>query len=230
MMMVIFHLLFDLSFFSIAPVNVQTGLWRFFGYATAALFIMIAGTAAVIRLERTPPGTPALQQAAPLLRRGLFLIGIGCLISLVTWIFLRGEGYVVFGILHLIGVSTMLAPLCVRLRSAVLIPGLLLILAGWYLPLPAGPIWAVWAGIHPPDFFSVDYTPLIPWLGVYLTGMAGGVFLYPRGRRSFPLPSRLAPFLAFPALPGRHTLLIYLAHQPLLLALLMVMTGSIPGW
>ncbi|MCK4268896.1 MAG: DUF1624 domain-containing protein, partial [Methanogenium sp.] len=43
LMMVIFHIFFDLSFFGIADMGVHSGFWRGFGYLTAILFVFIAG-------------------------------------------------------------------------------------------------------------------------------------------------------------------------------------------
>jgi uncharacterized membrane protein len=229
-MMVLFHLVFDLSFFSLYPVDVQHGFWRYFGYTTASLFVLIAGIAIMIRGCRIPPGTPFLRKYIPFLKRGIFLILIGTGITLATYIFLQGEGYVVFGILHLIGLATILAPFFFRLKQFVLIPGGLLILAGWCIPLPHGPLWLVFAGIHPPGFFSVDYTPLIPWLGVFFAGMAAGSWLYPGGTRSFHIPDQVNSLIRIPAVPGRHSLGIYLIHQPILLAILFMVSGKIPGF
>ena len=66
------------------------------------------------------------------------------------------------------------------------------------------------------SFFSTDYFPLIPWFFLYLTGYflfrighqnGWNVRLFARGR--FPLLNAL----------GRHSLLIYLLHQPVLYGL-----------
>lgn len=57
--------------------------------------------------------------------------------------------------------------------------------------------------------------PLLPWFGVVLWGMVAGAWLAARGGagiRPSSLPGRLLVWL------GRHSLLIYLMHQPLLMA------------
>lgn len=225
-MMVIFHLVFDLSYFSLCPIEVSSGFWRYFGYSTAALFVLIAGVAVSIRSVRIPREDSLFLIALPFIRRGFFLIVIGAGITLVTWIYLQGTGYIIFGILHLIGTATILAPFFFRLKRVVIIPGILLILAGWLETLPEGPIWLVFTGIHPAGFYSVDYTPLIPWFGVFLVGMAAGYQLYPEGKRAFLLSPRFERFFLLPAYPGRHSLMIYLVHQPVLIGLLMVLSGK----
>ena len=226
-MMVVFHFAFDLSFFSLYPIELQSGFWRYFGYSTASLFVFIAGVAVAIKSGRSPPGASFFLTAVPFIRRGAFLLATGVGITLVTYVYLQGSGYVVFGILHLIGTSTILAPLFFRFRTRVVVPGVLLVLAGWLLPIPDGPLWLVWAGIHPSVFYSVDYTPLLPWMGIFLIGMAAGFRYYPEGVRSFWISPNVEHLLSFPAIPGRYSLLIYLIHQPVLIALLMVLSGKI---
>lgn len=229
LMMIVFHLIFDLSFFSLYPVDIQRGFWRYFGYATASLFVSIAGVAVMIRGSRIPPDSSGFIIFLPFLKRGFFLIIVGLGITLVTYIFLQGQGYVVFGILHLIGVSTILAPLFFRIQRFAVLPGVLLVLAGWLIPLSDGPFWLLWVGVCPPGFYSVDYTPLIPWFGVFLIGMGAGSWLYPEGIRSVQIPDRLIRHLSLLTLTGRHSLIIYLIHQPVLLVILGALTGKIPG-
>lgn len=229
LMMVLFHLIFDLSFFSLYPVDIQQGFWRYFGYTTASFFISVAGVAVMIRSSRLSPDSSGINFFSPFMKRGMFLIAVGFGITLVTYIFLQGQGYVIFGILHLIGVSTILAPFFFRIGKFGVIPGILLIIIGWVVPLPLGPFWLIWVGVHPAGFYSVDYTPLIPWFGVFLIGMAAGSWIYPGGKRSFQISERVTRKLRILTLPGRHSLVIYLIHQPVLLLILGALTGKIPG-
>jgi len=228
-MMVLFHLVFDLSFFSLFPVDVQHGFWRYFGYATAIFFVSIAGVAVMIRGSRVSSESSGIALFLLFFKRGFFLIGIGIGITLATYVFLQGQGYVVFGILHLIGVSTILAPFFFRFRQWVVVPGSLLILLEWLIPLPNGPFWLIWIGVTPPGFYSVDYTPLIPWFGIFLIGMGIGSWVYPEGKRLFQVSDRVLSLLKYPALLGRHSLLIYLVHQPIIIAILAIFSGKIPG-
>jgi uncharacterized membrane protein len=70
-----------------------------------------------------------------------------------------------------------------------------------------------------------DYYPVLPWFGVALLGVWAGHLLYPGGRRRFPLPARAAQASGvFPlrqlAFLGRHSLLFYLVHQPVIMGIL----------
>jgi uncharacterized membrane protein len=231
LMMILFHTLFDLSFFQVYPVNVSTGFWRYFAFATASLFLFIVGISLTIshaREEGRLAGDAKRRSriAIKYLKRGTWIFACGLLVTLATWLYL-GEGFVVFGILHLIGVSIMLAPLFFRFGRANVVLGAFVIAAGISLIAAGanGPIFLVWLGISPVSFNSVDYTPLLPWFGVVLAGMGIGEYLYPDGIRSFSR-SGIPPTVSAPlALLGRHSLAIYLVHQPVILLILQVVTA-----
>ena len=82
-------------------------------------------------------------------------------------------------------------------------------------------IFCAWAFVT-----SAHGLPLLPWFGVVLIGLFFGNVIYADGRRSSSLPNK-APLVARPLLPpGRNSLFIYLIHQPIVIALL-VLTGII---
>jgi uncharacterized membrane protein len=225
LMMVVFHILFDLDFFSVYPVNVSTGFWRYFGYATASLFLLIAGVSLAISHARAARYLSGAALAKKFLLRGAGIFCLGLLITLVTWWYLH-EGFIIFGILHLIGVSVMISPLFFRFKKWNAVLGVFCIPLGWYLATQTGPLWLLALGLHPALFWTVDYTPLFPWFGLVLIGMALGEYFYPGGERriSFPtLPEVVSAPLAF---LGQHSLLIYLVHQPVILLCLYLFTGA----
>jgi uncharacterized membrane protein len=134
------------------------------------------------------------------------------------------QAFVVFGILHLIGVSIILAYPFMRLGLWNLPIGLAIIAAGaviarYTVDFP----WLIWLGLRYDGFASVDYFPLLPWFGVVLIGLAIGDLAYGRGRRpDLPDLSGAPPTRALGWL-GRHSLTIYLIHQPLLVAALLAL-------
>lgn len=229
LMMIVFHTVFDLSFFAIVPVDAGTGFWRYFAYATAAFFLLIVGISLVISHDRAAVKLSGFPLAQKFLLRGAGIVALGLLVTLATWLYLP-QGYVIFGILHLIGVSVMLSPLFFRFRAWNIPAGILCILIGWFvtsrISLSSPPLVLLPFGIHAPAFWSVDYTPLFPWLGVVLIGMGVGAFLYAGGTRHFtlkPLPDLFVRPLSF---LGRHSLVIYLVHQPVIILLLAAVTGT----
>jgi uncharacterized membrane protein len=221
-MMILYHLFVDLSFLGISGPDPFSGPLKVFGLATASLFILVAGVSAHIKAERTINNR---RWYLSFLKRGMELIFIGFGITLVTYWFLNGEGYVLFGILHLIGLSLLLTPFFYRLGRYNIIPVVCIFLYSWFFILPFGPLWMVPTGIHPAEFVSVDYTPVIPWMSVFLIGFLSGGFLFPYGNHRWDLKikaEKIRYFLPF-IITGRHSLIIYLVHQPLLVLILMLL-------
>ncbi len=219
-MMVLYHLLFTIWYLGMAPIEVLSGSWRVFAYVTASLFIGIAGLSLTLAAAaRRRRGATARENAIAQARRGLYIFGWGLVITAVTLIVLQ-QGAIVFGVLHLIGLGTILAiPLMDRPHAALAI-GAACVILGPVVSAIRGPPWLIPLGFYPPDFVSLDYVPLVPWFGVLLLGVVAGHALFPRGERRYavpPLPSWTAPVLW----AGRHTLAIYLIHEPVILAVLL---------
>lgn len=222
LMMVLYHFLFDLSFFGIADVEVHTGVWKLFALATASLFIALAGLSLPISYARRKDRLAGRALWMDYARRGGKIFMYGLLVTLATWLYL-GDGFVVFGILHLIGLAIIVAPFFLRFGLWNLPLGLAFLLAAVPLAGVYGPYWLLWLGVHPAAFYSVDYVPVVPWLGMALIGMGIGFWLYPDGKRRFGFPEvhrRWADLLSF---SGRNSLFIYLVHQPVILGLLMAL-------
>lgn len=71
-------------------------------------------------------------------------------------------------------------------------------------------------GLHRPDFFSADYFPLIPNLFLFLAGTFIGVYAEAKSFPKFTYEKRSA-LLSF---LGRHALIIYILHQPIIYGVL----------
>jgi len=224
-MMVIFHFVFDLSFLGIAPIEISTGFWRYFAYATASLFLLIAGVSLTISHARAMLHFDRKEILQKYFFRGAGIFCCGLLVTIVTWVYVP-EGFVIFGILHLIGVAVMLSPLFFRFRYWNAVIGIVFILTGWILATIPGPLWLLAFGIHPLTFWSVDYTPVFPWMGLVLIGMATGEFAYPGGKPRWVLPHLPERAIVPLVFLGRHSLVIYLVHQPLLFLVLYLVTGA----
>jgi uncharacterized membrane protein len=224
LMMVIFHTVFDISFFGIAPWDVSTGFWRYFAYLTASLFLLVVGVSLIVSHARACETISGLALALKFVYRGAFIFALGMLVTLGTWLYL-GEGFVIFGILHLIGISILLSPLFFRFRAWNILLGIVCIAIGLLVINNPGPVYLLPLGIHPFGFTSVDYTPLFPWFGMVLTGMGIGEILYTDGVRKFSAPHIPALIVTPLSFLGRYSLLIYLLHQPIIILLLAAVTG-----
>ena len=94
--------------------------------------------------------------------------------------------------------------------------GLVLIALPLIFASPAfNPPWLIWLGLNTLDPATLDWRPLMPWGGVVLVGLGlGRLAPRPPAWRARPAPIRGLAFA------GRHSLAIYLIHQPILIGLL----------
>ena len=221
-MMIAFHVLFDVSYFGASTFNVHSGFWFYFARATATIFLLLVGISLTLSYSRALHVKKSEQKLSrKYLTRGLKIFSWGLVITVVTWIFMR-EGFVVFGILHLIGISIIVAYPLLKLRYENLVLGGVFIALGMLLKnVTVTMPWLLWLGLKPHEFYSVDYFPLVPWFGVVPIGVFLGNVLYTNYTRNFRLQdlSQVAGIRSLSFL-GRHSLLIYLIHQPVLITVL----------
>lgn len=203
-MMVIYHLMFDLNYFGVTDAVFTNPFWFYFQRVTASLFIVLVGVSLTLsvgqsRRQRVPERVIFKR----LVGRGLRIFAWGMLVTLVTAFVFGPQLAVKFGILHFIGVATILVWPFLRLKWFNLIAWLGLLLAGqWLQTVTAGSEWWIWLGWQPANHTYVDYFPLMPWFGVVLLGVFLGNLLYPEGIRRFPLTELSAAPHLFIAFPG----------------------------
>jgi len=214
-MMILFHALYDLDYFS-GTADVHSGIWPLFAKATASIFLLLVGVSLTISSARAKmKGDDSFPRY---LRRGARIFCWGMAVTFST-ILVLGEGYVVFGVLHLIGISIILSYPLLRWPHVGLVIGTVVISAGLLLQrFSFGSPWLLWLGFVPSSFYSVDYFPLLPWFGVVAVGIFLGDLLYPEGVRRVQLPDISVRFPVKQICSiGRNSLPIYLIHQPILI-------------
>lgn len=166
------------------------------------------------------------------LRRGLLLAAVAVGMSAVLYVTMP-DSMIWFGVLHLLAVCILLFTATRSAIERIPMPvGVLVCIAlfllthqlpladgagyfgyrGWFmLPTPDLGAWAYPIGMGYAD--GMDYFPLLPWMFVFF----GGAFL---GKRTDRLPAfcyrRHVRPLAF---LGRHALIVYLVHQPVIYGL-----------
>lgn len=221
--MVFFHLMWDLWFFGLTDQNIASARWQAFARSIGSTFIFVMGLSLALTAYRLRMRDRSFARWA--LRRSAIVFAYGMVISAATFLFV-GSGWVRFGILHHAGAAIVFSILFVDLRwwiNMLLGAGVLVI--GAYLNTLSAPIpWLIPIGVVSPGVIMVDYYPLLPWFGMALLGIAAGKALYPKGQRRFAMPdlSASAPIRAL-GLMGRHSLLIYLVHQPILIGALLLL-------
>lgn len=222
-MVALYHLIYDLDNFGGYGIESTSGFWGVFADVSAFMFVFLVGLSLTLSHARAGAATGTGVPFAKYLRRGLRIFAYGMLITLIFWAL--NFGAVIIGILQLIGLSIILAYPFMRLKFANLFAGLLVIAAGTYIQskdLVADGVTGVLLaplGILPEGLFMPDYRPLLPWFGVVLLGIFFGNVFYLAWRRG--RPATAAPSYTVPLnFLGRHTLFIYLVHQPIIIAAL----------
>lgn len=220
-LMVAYHFFFDLYYFGIFPVNLNSPLIWIFARSTAFIFILVVGISLSLSHSRTKirnKGFSNTSMFKKYLKRGSKLFALGLLITLVTWVFIPAD-FIVFGVLHFIGLAIILEyPFLDKKYLNLSIGGVLLGLGIFITQFYFQEPWLLWIGLKPSGFTTVDYFPLLPWLGVVSMGIFLGNTLYANYERQFLWPElsrhkiiKLSSFL------GRHSLFIYLIHQTILI-------------
>lgn len=164
------------------------------------------------------------------LKRGLIVFGSGILITFVT-LLVMPESRVIFGVLTLIGSCMLLLipmeKLLLKLRAEIGLAGSFLLFllfrnvntgylgsGNWnILKLPDGfyeNLFTTYLGFPQKGFFSADYFSLLPWFFLFLTGF----YLYQLVQKNHMMEKLFSWRVPGFDVIGRHSLLIYLLHQP----------------
>ncbi|WP_018406492.1 heparan-alpha-glucosaminide N-acetyltransferase [Methylocystis rosea] len=227
--MVVFHVIWDLAHFGYAPANLPwSAPVRIFGHSIAFAFLFIAGVALVLA-NRDSMRWPAFWRRFALIAAAAALVTAGTYALFPT-------SYVFFGILHCIAAASLIAvPFLFAPWPIAFACGAFFLLGGEFFASSAfNADWLQWIGLSTSEPMTQDWRPLFPWAGALLLGVAAAKLALPvygnragvSGEGANPLPTRSKrewlPFL------GRHSLLIYLAHQPALFALFMGLAYLIP--
>jgi uncharacterized membrane protein len=214
-LMIAYHLCFDLDYFGVVRLDMNHApFWLHARALIVTLFLAAMGASLALA---TAHGV----KWRPFLRRLGWLVAAAAAVTLASR-FMFPRSWIFFGVLHFIALASVLALPFVRLywTNLALGAGLVALGTSFTHPLFNQHPWQ-WVGLMTHRPVTEDYVPLLPWFGVVLIGLFLGRALV-RQRRL----ARLAawegrgPAARLLALAGRHGLLIYLLHQPLLMAAL----------
>lgn len=205
LLMVAYHFGYNLVLFGIAPPSlIYNPLLNVLQPFFASVFIAISGASSTFSHNN--------------LRRGVKILLCALLVSLATYLF-NPDAYVRFGILHFLGCAALIFELLRPLIDKTLRFGWLWLVpffAAYFLLDRTFPFEHLWAlGLRSPSFSSTDYFPILPWIFMYFFGVWLGDTVA-RGRLPGWFYRLRLPFLEA---CGKHTLIIYIAHQPVLLGL-----------
>lgn len=215
--MAVFHLGRDLDVLQVwPPGSTFTPGWMWSARLIAGSFVFLAGVSLWLAHGQ------AIRWNSYLRRLGL-LIAAAAAVSIATYFTFPGA-WVRFGILHSIAASSVIGLAFLRLPALVtLAAGVAVLWIGATTTTPLPPPLSLWLGLAPASVPMMDWEPLFPWTGPFLLGLGAaklaqstGALERLRGWPTSPLWHRFG-------WPGRHSLVIYLIHQPILV-------GAILGW
>ncbi len=217
LLMVIYHLGYSMVMQDILPaIAIKNPFISSLQVIFASLFILLCGF--------------SCEYSRSNLKRGIRIIICACAVTAVTAVFPGST--VVFGILHFLGTAVLIYAFTRKMWDKIPLKAqpiiYLALFAVLYIiteTMSAPPynaqlpphLWII--GLADAAFRSADYFPLIPWFFMFLAGTWVG---------KMSLNGKMPEwFYSFRCLPlefaGRHTLIIYLAHQPIIQTILYFM-------
>ena len=206
--MVLFHLFYNINYYWSLDFYNGTIFNKIWQLSIAISFFTLSGI------------TSTFLSPKKNIKRGLLTSLIGFSISLITYLFAK-EQLIIWGVLNGLGMSMILGGLLQNIISPRLWPIFLLVFC-FTDKVPAGILanTSFLAGLYDLnlfplgfpsyDFYSNDYFPLIPWFFAFLTGFSLGKYLKVRDFYNFDIRENILAKI------GRHSLLIYAAHQVIL--------------
>jgi uncharacterized membrane protein len=208
--MVAYHFAFDLAWFRLIDANFyRDAFWLHSRTAILSSFLLVAG-ASLVLAQRDPAGRSRFW------RHVVRIAACALAVTAASYVVFP-RSFIWFGVLHAIALSLVLVrPLAMRPWLCLAL-GVAVIAAGNLWTSPAFDTRALgWIGFATRKPVTEDYVPLFPWTGVMLVGIAAGHALV---ADRFRIIAPLARLPAAVGLLGRHSLLVYMVHQPVLLGL-----------
>jgi len=222
--MICYHFGWNLAFFGyLAPGTATRGGWAFLAHVVAGSFLFIVGFSLYLAHGQRFQGYCfALRQ--------IKICAAAALVSGITWIIFPNL-FVYFGILHHIALASFIGLIFLRLPlwGNVMIALVVLLLPFYWRPL-VSPFWAP-LGLNAAPPSSLDYVPLFPWFSAVVLGISCARVMQHHGLL-FLLEGEIRPRFPNKLLQwaGRHSLFVYLIHQPLLWGALYLLTSIFVEW
>ncbi|QNO15501.1 DUF1624 domain-containing protein [Alkalicella caledoniensis] len=200
-LMIIFHFVYDLNEFLGIDINYRSGFWYWEGKISALIFIFVSGISSGFSKHS--------------FKRGLKVLGYGMIVTAVTYVAL-GDMYIRFGILHLLGTCMIIFPVLKAMNNWLLlgISAVIFYISPVVSSAKASNALLLPLGLKYPGLRAADYYPLIPYLAVFILGVISYKLYYHKKKSLF----NFTLYNETISVISQKSLLIYLIHQPLLLA------------
>jgi len=199
--MIIFHFSYDLNTLGFVILDLQNNpFWYYFPRVIVFLFLFCTGISLTFaHLKKFIP--------SKYIKRLLLLSGCSLLVSLTSYL-LFPDKWIYFGTLHCITFLSLVGPIFIKTPKISLCAGIIFFICdflGWD---------GAWIKL---GHASMDYISPFPWMGAFLIGIAAAHLLLNRPGWHIKEVHHLEKIFLF---LGKHSLLIYLVHQPIMFGLL----------
>ena len=210
LLMIIYHFNYDLSYFHIIEINLNSSsFFLAFRYTIISMFLLSVG----ISLSLVHRESISWRRVK---KRVLLLSLASIAVSIATYIVFP-DSWVYFGILHFILLASILALPFLKYPKVAILFAILIFIGSATGSLTVHPLFNLIQPIlHLPPIHTEDLVSIFPWFGVVLLGTAIAYYnlhLKIFNQKIFNNNSLFNRVLKF---MGQHSLLIYLIHQPIL--------------
>ena len=221
-----YHFMWDLSMFGyLEPGYAAIGWPKIYARSIASTFLFLAGFSLVLAHGKGI-------RWRSFWKRWLVIAGSAALVTVASY-FAIPQGLIHFGILHAIAAASLIGLLFLRVPPALtILIAVAALVAPHYLASDLfNQPWLWWVGLSTEPRQSFDYVPLLPWLAPALAGIAVGrlPFVQSRLRQNSSVNNSAGRLKTTFAFMGRHSLVFYLVHQPVLISILYGVSLAYPA-
>lgn len=197
--MILWHLAWDLKYYYGYPIRLDQGLMYWSFQFIAPTFMILAGISSSFTRNHY--------------KRALRVLFFAMIITAGSLVYDSRQA-ILFGILHFMGVNMLIYPLYRTWPSWLLMSmaAVLIVLGKIVAGIDMPHNYLLPLGLRSFSYRSFDYFPLMPYAGYFIIGAVLGHMLYPNRQPRIKIQMSPNPVSYL----GRHSLTVYLIHQPVL--------------
>ena len=211
--MMLYHFGFDLNMQGYIAQDINhNATWQVARSLILGTFLFVAGFSISLA---------ANQNISRRLIRLVRISACAILVSISSY-FMFPDSWIFFGVLHFVVVGSLICWLVMPHKKLLFTLGILLLALGLFYQSPVfnQPLLK-WMGMMTYKPITEDYVPLLPWLGVMMIGV--GIGQWTLTKKDILLFDDKPSTVLFPVQwLGRHSLIVYMLHQPIFLAALYI--------
>lgn len=213
-LMIIFHFCYDLNYFKFTNIPLySSSFWLNFRLVIVNMFLITAGISLVLANPR------GINYKG--VKKRVLLLGLAATVITVVTYFIFPTTWVYFGVIHFILIASVVGLLFINRPFISLILAIIILIAHFFYNFNMHPLFNLLAKpLHLPIYHTEDLVPFIPWFSATLIGISMASFGWHKvifDNKFFNNKNRVNHFLS---IAGKHSLLIYLIHQPIIFGIL----------